>query len=92
MIIIIINTNNGGSKSRIIIYLVFKQMHSFLKPKFWYMQQIFLCSIIFYDCFFKTDHFYSMLIKKNILYFVYNLHMQIQLKTKNNIFMLRFQC
>lgn len=34
MIIIIINTNNGGSKSRIIIYLVFKQMHSFLKPKF----------------------------------------------------------
>lgn len=45
---------------------------------------------VFYDCFFKTDHFYSMLIEKNLLYFVYKLHIEIQeLQTKNYIFMLR---
>lgn len=64
------------------------------KTKIWfsYATNIFVQYHTFYDCFFKTDHFYSILIKKNILYFVYKLHMQIQLKTKNDIFMLRFQC
>lgn len=44
---------------------------------------------VFYDCSFKTDHFYSMLIEKNLSYFVYKLHIEIQeLQTKNYIFML----
>ena len=92
MIIIIINTNNGGSKSRITISFLHTNEFIF-KTKFGInATNIFVQYHTFYDCFFKTDHFYSILIKKNILYFLYKLHMQIQLKTKNNIFMLRFQC